>query len=250
MDESLTELIHNQIKDYRGNAAYLLQILRNIQFSCGHIPEHAIALLSAELALSAPKIFALIEFYHFIHYQPRGQYDIYLSDSIIDHMSGKNELSEYFCKKLNVKLNQPTADGLLTVANTSCTGMSDQGPAALVNGLALTRLSKKRIDQIVEKIANNIAVKEWPKTWFTVADNIQSKGALLNIETEPGAAIKKALTMDPHYTLAEIEKSGLRGCGGAGFPSHPQGLTFGVDDHRRQRHVTHHAVDHRLRQRP
>ena len=217
MNKPLTTLIHNQVRGYRGNAAYLLQILRNIQFSCGHIPEDAIQQLSTELTISPPKIRALIEFYHFLHYRDRGHYDIYMSDSIIDHISGKNELSEYLCEKLQVKLNQPRADGIVTVANSSCTGMSDQGPAALINGLPLTRLSKKRIDQIVGKIEKNIAVKEWPKAWFAVADNIQSKGVLLNIETEPGAAIKKALTMDPHYTLAEIDKSALRGCGGAGF---------------------------------
>jgi len=217
MQQHLTIFIQSQVRGYQGNAAYILQMLRNIQFSYGHIPEDAIQQVATELTISPPKIWALIEFYHFLHYRPRGLYDIYISDSIIDHMSGKHEISSYLCEKLNVKLNQPRADGLVTVANTSCTGMSDQGPAALLNGLALTRLSKKRIDAIVEKIESKTPVQSWPKAWFAVTDNIQSKGVLLNAETEPGAAIKKALTMDPHYTLAEIDKSGLRGCGGAGF---------------------------------
>ena len=217
MDKPLTEYIHKQVRDYRANPAYLLQILRNIQFSHAHIPEQAIEQLSTELHISLPKIRALIEFYYFLHYRPRGQYDIYISDSIIDHMSGKNEITAYLCEKLNVELNQPRADGRVTVANTSCTGMSDHGPAALVNGLALTSLNRKRIEQIVTKIEANIAVDEWPKTWFAIADNIQSKGVLLNAETQPGAAIKKALQADPLESLAEIDKSGLRGCGGAGF---------------------------------
>ena len=217
MQQPLTIFIHSQVRGYQGNAAYLLQILRNIQFSYGHIPEDAIQQLVTELTISPPKIWALIEFYHFLHYRPRGRYDIYLSDSIIDHMSGKDEITRYLCEKLNVTLNQPRADGLLTVADTSCTGMSDQGPAALVNGLALTRLSKKRIDAIVEKIESKTPVQAWPKAWFAVKDNIQSKGVLLNAETLPGAAIQKALATDPHEILGEIDKSALRGCGGAGF---------------------------------
>ncbi|MFT6986272.1 MAG: [NiFe] hydrogenase diaphorase moiety large subunit [Psychromonas sp.] len=217
MDTALATLIHNQVRGYRGNPAYLLQILRNIQLLYGYISEHAITLLSTELAISAPKIRALIEFYHFLHYNSRGQYDIYISDSIIDHMSGKNEITTYLCEKLNVKLNQPREDGRVTVANTSCTGMSDHGPAALVNGLALTALTRQRVEHIVAKIEANIALEEWPKAWFEVADNIQSKGVLLNSQSKPGAAIKKALATDPHDSLAEIDKSGLRGCGGAGF---------------------------------
>lgn len=217
MNKALTKLIHEQVKAYRGDATYLLQILRNIQFLYSHIPEQAIQQLSTELRISIPKIRALIEFYHFLHYRPRGDYDIYISDSIIDHMSGKNEISAYLCEKLNVKLNKPRADGRVTVANSSCTGMSDHGPAALVNGLALTGLTRKKVGQIVAKIEANIAVEAWPKAWFDVADNIQSKGVLLNAETKPGAAIKKALATAPHDSLAEIDKSGLRGCGGAGF---------------------------------
>lgn len=217
MQQPLTTFIHSQVKNYQANAAYLLQILRNIQFSYGHICEQGIQQLATELTISPPKIWALIEFYHFLHYRQRGHYDLYISDSIIDHMSGKDEITRYLCEKLNVKLNQPRADGLVTVADTSCTGMSDQGPAALLNGLALTRLSKKRIDAIVEKIESKTPVQAWPKAWFAVTDNIQSKGVLLNAETIPGAAIEKALASDPHDILAEIDKSGLRGCGGAGF---------------------------------
>ncbi|HEY7865143.1 MAG TPA: NAD(P)H-dependent oxidoreductase subunit E [Psychromonas sp.] len=217
MNKALAALINEQVKVYRGDATYLLQILRNIQFIYTHIPEQAIQQLSSELRISIPKIRALIEFYHFLHYHPRGNYDIYISDSIIDHMSGKNEISAYLCEKLNVKLNQPRADGRVTVANTSCTGMSDHGPAVLVNGLALTGLTRKKVGQIVAKIEENIAVEAWPKAWFKVTDNIQSKGVLLNSESKPGEAIKKALASAPHDSLTEIDKSELRGCGGAGF---------------------------------
>jgi len=217
MEREFTDFIHNQVKRYQGNPAYLLQILRNIQRLCTHIPENAIVLLATQLAISPPKIRALIEFYHFLHYRPRGQYDIYISDSIIDQMSGKNEIAAYLCEKLNIKLNQPSADNLLTIANTPCTGMSDQGPAALINGRALPRLTQKRVRQIVAKIQAGIAIEAWPKEWFAVADNIQSKGVLLNSPSHPGAAIKKALASSPLDSLAEIDKSGLRGCGGAGF---------------------------------
>jgi len=217
MTTALTTLIHNQVSGYQGDPTYLLQILRKIQLLCGHIPENAIAQLADQLAISAPKIRALIEFYHFLHYRPRGQYDIYISDSIIDQMSGKKEITTYLCEELDIKLNQPRVDHLLTIANTPCTGMSDQAPAALINGRALPRLTRKRVRQIVTKIQAGIAIEAWPEEWFAVADNIQSQGILLNSQSHPGAAIKKALASSPLDSLAEIDKSDLRGCGGAGF---------------------------------
>ena len=50
------------------------------------------------------------------------------------------------CERLGVEPGVPRADGRVTVDNTSCTGMPDQGPAILVNGLALTHLTPARVD--------------------------------------------------------------------------------------------------------
>jgi [NiFe] hydrogenase diaphorase moiety large subunit len=217
MDNALAVQLDKLVKKYQTNPAYLLQMLLNIQFSHGYIPSEAIQVLSTELKIAPPRIYALIEFYHFLHYQPRGQYDIYISNDIIDHMAGKSELTDYLCEKLNVKFNQPNLGDPVCVADTACTGMSDQSPAALINGVAIPCLTREKVEQIAEKINAGVAIENWPQEWFKVADNIQSKGVLLNAETEPGAAIKKALAGDPHEILAEIDKSELRGCGGAGF---------------------------------
>ena len=63
-------------------------------------------------------------------------------------------------------------------------------------------------------------LEKWPLDWFLIEDSIYRKGPLLDHSVVPGAAIQRALQLGRDLTLKELENSGLRGCGGAGFPTH------------------------------
>jgi [NiFe] hydrogenase diaphorase moiety large subunit len=95
--------------------------------------------------------------------------------------------------------------------------MCDQGPAGLVNGHALTRLDTNRIDEIIALIKHKTPVSEWPKVFFEVTDNVHKTGLLLEKEILQGECLKAAFSRGMVQTLEEINLSGLRGRGGAGF---------------------------------
>jgi SLBB domain./Respiratory-chain NADH dehydrogenase 24 Kd subunit./NADH-ubiquinone oxidoreductase-F iron-sulfur binding region./Respiratory-chain NADH dehydrogenase 51 Kd subunit. len=198
-------------------ATHLLQILRQIQSRYHYIPEAAIEQLSGLLNIPRTQIIGVVEFYSFFHLVPRGQYELLISDSITDHMLGKKSLLDYLAKKLDVAVGEVREDGVVSLDNTSCTGMCDQGPAGLVNGLALTRLDQSGIDKIAELINQQKPLGEWPEELFQVDDNIYKSGLLLNQQIEQGAALRSAFKRGIKETLKEIDYSGLRGRGGAGF---------------------------------
>lgn len=202
------------------NPRYLLQILRAIQSEQSFIGEADVAWLSTALKTPKAKIFALIDFYRFLHLSPRGEYDVYFSNSITDQMLGSLDYTKQLCEKLGVKLGLSRADGRVTVEQTSCTGLCEQGPALLVNGLAISQLDANRIAKIAELIEQQTPPHQWPTAWFEINDNIQQFGPLLMSSPDDGAAIHKSLTLGPDKTLAILEASGLRGCGGAGFATH------------------------------
>lgn len=195
----------------------LLNILREIQSEFRYIPIDAIEILADKLNIERTQIISVVEFYSFFHLQPRGQYDILLSDSITDHMMGKQNLMAYFSAQIAVELGAVSDDGLVSLDNTSCTGMCDQGPAGLVNGHALTRLDTNRIDEIIALIKHKTPVSEWPKVFFEVTDNVHKTGLLLEKEILQGECLKAAFSRGMVQTLEEINLSGLRGRGGAGF---------------------------------
>ena len=195
----------------------LLHLLREIQARYHHIPSAAIEQLAELLTISRTHIIGVIEFYSFFHLTPRGHYEILISDSITDHMLGKIPLLDYLSTKLEVAVGQVRNDGLVSLDNTSCTGMCDQGPAGLINGYALTHLSYARIDQLSDLINQQIPLDKWPTELFLVEDNIQKIDLLLNNPIQIGAALIAMFNRGRQETLAEINLSELRGRGGAGY---------------------------------
>ena len=196
---------------------HLLQYLYEIQYRYSFISDEAIIRLADKLSMTESQIRGVVGFYSFLHTTPRGRYDILVSDSITDHMLGSRELLSSLCKKLAVGLGQPRADGRVTVDTTSCTGMCEQGPAMLVNGWTITRLDQRRIDSIVDLIEAETAVEQWPKEFFEVEDNIQRRDILLSDDSANGNALRALIEQGSEQMLEQIEASGLRGRGGAGF---------------------------------
>ncbi|MGZ5049438.1 MAG: NAD(P)H-dependent oxidoreductase subunit E [Methylobacter sp.] len=213
----MRQFIQGIVENSHYRATHLLQILRQIQSRYHYIPEVAIKQLSELLNIPRTQIVSVVEFYSFLHLAPKGQYELLVSDSITDQMLGKKELFDYLSGKLAVAVGEVRSDGLVSLDNTSCTGMCDQGPAGLVNGYALTRLDRPRIEQIAELINRQIPLAEWPKALFQVDDNIYKSDLLLNQQIEQGGALKSAFNRGLKATLQEIDKAGLRGRGGAGF---------------------------------
>ncbi len=213
----MKEFIQAIIAESGGQAERLLDMLRVIQNRYRFIPAAAIDQLADTLNVSRSQIIAVVEFYSFFHLNAQGRYDILFSDSITDRMLGKTELLEYLANLLHVKVGEVRADGLVSLNNTSCTGLCDQGPAALINGLAVSALDYTKLTEIAGLIEQQIPLSEWPESLFAVADNIRKPGLLLQTPITNGAALQAAFARGLPTTLTELERSGLRGRGGAGF---------------------------------
>jgi [NiFe] hydrogenase diaphorase moiety large subunit len=199
------------------NPNNLLQILISAQEHLGFIDSDAIDYLSAQLALPRSKIEGVASFYSFLYLKPHGEYRILFSDNITDRMSGNMDLMENLCGQLWVEPGKVSEDGLLSVNTTSCTGMCDQGPAMLVNNIAINRLNQERINAISELIRERVPVCAWPQTFFAIEDNIRQKNILLDSHFQSGSALTALLQRGSVETLQEIHISKLRGRGGAGF---------------------------------
>jgi len=214
---SIDKLINTVTAANNNRPDYLLQYLYEIQYQYSCIPAQAIKLLADKLSLTESHIHGVIGFYSFLHDTARGSYDVLISDSITDHMLGSRELLDTLCDKLGVEPGQPRNDGRVSVDTTSCTGMCEQGPAMLVNGWTITGLDAGRIKTIVELIETETPVEQWPQEFFQVKDNIQRRDILLSDDSGDGEALKSLIEQGGETILEQIESSGLRGRGGAGF---------------------------------
>ena len=207
------------VQRHASDATRLLQILREVQEHFGHIPHQAISRLVAKLSIPRARIESTASFYSFLHLKPHGEYRVLFSDNITDRMLGNQALMELMCQQLWLQPGKVSEDGLVSIGTTSCTGMCDQGPALLVNDRAITRLNHQRVQEIVQLIRNRTPLNEWPADFFRIEDNIRRSGLLLDNTLPPGTVLRNALALGGPGIVEIVKASGLRGRGGAGFPT-------------------------------
>jgi [NiFe] hydrogenase diaphorase moiety large subunit len=205
------------LERYGRDRHYLVQILREIQELEGWLQPEILTGVAATLGLPRAQVEGVAGFYSFFHTRPAGRFRILWSDNITDRMLGAPALLEQMCRTLWVERGKTSEDGLVSVDTTSCTGMCDQGPAILVNGWAVTRMTAARVDHIVSLVRDRVPLERWPGEFFLVADHIRREDALLGGQPELGSALRAALKRGSQATIDEIKRSGLRGRGGAGF---------------------------------
>ena len=215
--KDLESFIAGLLSDTDKGHERLLQALCAIQRRYSFIPEKAIHLLTEKLHLPSDEILSVISFYAFLHTKPRGDFDVLFSNNITDTMRGSKGFLATLCDRLGVKLGVTSADNRVTIDLTSCTGICDQGPALLVNGIPISKLDEERILKIAELIETNTPIVRWPESFFIVKDNIKRRDMLLSDEIVHGSSIDELLKNGAESILDVIEQSGLRGRGGAGF---------------------------------
>ena len=216
-ESKLGSFLGDVLKKHRADAGRLVQILRDVQAQYGHVPQAAIETLAERLDLPVGSVESTLDFYSFLTRQPTGLYRVLFSDNITDRMLGNRAIFEHMARRLGVGRGVTSSDGLVSLDYTSCTGMCDQGPAILVNGLAVTQMTLRRADQICELIRSRVPVADWPSEFFRVEHNIRRADMLLATDFMAGSALKAAVAMGRDAYLAEVKRSNLRGRGGAGF---------------------------------
>ncbi len=214
---SLETAVQPILARYGHDPAALLQILRETQEALDWISPQSALFIAEALKIPLTRVESVTQFYAHLYGENRGKFRILFSDNITDRMAGSVALMEHMLKRLKLERGKVSADGLVSVDFTSCTGMCDQGPALLVNNRAITRLTPRRIDEICDLVRAEAPLADWPAHYFHVEDNIRRADMLLGSAFRTGEATRAAIALGPQGVLAEVRKSNLRGRGGAGF---------------------------------
>lgn len=225
-------IVQSAIRKYNQDKARLMDILIEIQKDENHISDEAVRIISEKLELSIVDVEQTISFYHFLSRESQGKYTIYLNNSVVSNMMGGKIVAETFENEVGCKFGKVTDDGLIGLFNTACIGMSDQEPAALINGNVFIHLTPFRVKEIVRDMRTGKDVKKMHTSYLggrqnkseylnsVVRNNIMRMGPVLSDDYNPGTIIMKNLPqLTPEQVIEEVKSSNIRGRGGAGFPT-------------------------------
>lgn len=230
--ESMKEKLIAIIRRHNNDRSRLMDILLDVHDLQGYVDEESVATLASELDISVAEVNETISFYHFFSSKPRPKYSIFLNGSITAHMRGRAKVEAAFKNECGHDFGTVSADGTFGLYHTSCIGMNDQEPAAIINDVVFTNLTPYRVSKLVAGMREGKAVNELiyescgdgnnaaPSMRSMVHNHIRKSAILLDKEFTPYAVIANKLNEhSPEDIIQIIHDSNLRGRGGAGFPT-------------------------------
>ncbi len=229
----MKSMVQNVLERYDSDATRLMDILIDVQEDQGYLPPPVLGEIAEALDISEVDVNQTVSFYHFFSTEPRGKYSIYLNNSVVAEMMGREKIAETFEREAGCKFGEVTEDGLIGLFDTPCIGMNDQEPAAIINGSIVTNLTSFRVKELVKGMRAGLSIGDLRAQslgdgmnaseflYSTVDNNIYKTGPVVFSDYGPGESLTAIAKegLSPEQVIERVKASGIRGRGGAGFPT-------------------------------
>jgi [NiFe] hydrogenase diaphorase moiety large subunit len=226
MAAKIAEILDRHRRDRTG----LIDMLWDVQRSYGYISADAAQTIAISLGLAPEDVLETASFYHFFHTTPSGRYRIYLCNTVIAKMHGYQQVYEALERETGTRFGGPgSADfGLF---ETACVGLSDHEPAMLIDGVVFTDLTPASIVDVISRLKRGQSPEDIANPSHSSHGEVAYVEALTHTsvyksgpvffgdEIDYRALLERCRAMTLQEVITTITDSGLRGLGGAGFPT-------------------------------
>jgi NADH:ubiquinone oxidoreductase subunit F (NADH-binding)/NADH:ubiquinone oxidoreductase subunit E len=197
-----------------GHRADTIMVLRALQVEHGHLTPQLISDVARELRLPASHVNGIATFYSMLTTPAPPEKTIRICDGPYCMMRGAGDL---LCQM------QAQLGGSWTITRTSCLGLCDRAPAALVRESQVGPVKVQHVKRYEIGWCGELSDYRRPRSGELRAllPNPELAGDPLEMAFHKGSypALQKALRMSPEAVLRELETAQLRGRGGGGFPA-------------------------------
>lgn len=209
-DQKVVELI----RELGGSRSEIVKILRALQAEHGKLTPGLIDEVARELRLPASRVHGIATFYSMLTTPAPPEKTIRICDGPYCMMRGAGDL---ICQM------QAQLGASWTITRTSCLGLCDRAPAALVRDSQVGPISLEHMDRYEIGWCGEVSDYRHPRAGEVraILPDPEKAGESLEDSFTRGEfpALQKALRLAPEAILGEIDRSRLRGRGGAGFPA-------------------------------
>ncbi|HWI20150.1 MAG TPA: NADH-quinone oxidoreductase subunit NuoF, partial [Vicinamibacterales bacterium] len=236
----------------------VLHALYLVQDQQGYISNNAVRHVAQVIGCTTADVEDVVSYYVMFHRAPTGKYVLQVCTTLSCALAGAERVIEELQDKLGIKVGETDPTGMFTIQQMECLGACDRAPVMMVNndhwheqlmpGQVSGLVDRMKTDGIKAlnnchlceaRIAESLPAEASAKAGAKTTTPSKAK-ALPNYEPvltqfafTPGGAeldhyvkhqagyegLKKALKMTPDAVIEDVKKSGLRGRGGAGFPT-------------------------------
>jgi NADH:ubiquinone oxidoreductase subunit F (NADH-binding)/NADH:ubiquinone oxidoreductase subunit E len=188
----------------------IIHELHAIQSQHGYLPAAELQALSRRLNVPLYRLHGVASFYPHFRLQPPPPVEIKVCRDFTCHLRGASDLLEIARTVADASPLTP-----VEVSSTPCLGQCEGAPAIAINNRPYTRANAQRITSLLDTVASGRPLRyqrlALPRTPFVCNP----------YNGTPTYAALRRLVQDgnPTAVLDALKQSGLRGMGGAGFPT-------------------------------
>jgi len=254
----LSESVQNEIQKWialypegRQRSA-ILPALYVIQREFGYCPVDAQNELASMLGVTPAEVGGVVDFYHMFHTKPKGEYHIEVCTNVPCMLRGANKCMNHFEEKLGIHHGEQTEDGKYGLDHMECLGSCGTAPMVSITDQKTGQIryfeeldSAENVEAVLELIENSKGFESLER-WTSAGDpkldgkaagpyttggmeprylmarvNEKNSHLIDTYEADGGYETARRVLgeMEPDAVIEEVKASGIRGRGGAGFPT-------------------------------
>jgi NADH-quinone oxidoreductase subunit F len=230
----------------------ILPALYVIQREFGYCPVDAQNELAGMLDLEPAEVGAVVDFYHMLHTEPKGEYHVEVCTNVPCMLRGAGQCMHHFEEELGIHHGQTTADDQFSLDHMECLGSCGTAPMVSVTERKSGQIryfeeldSAEDVAKVLDLVKSGKGFQTLER-WTPEGDpTLEGKPAgpyrlggmdepvLIARMRKPEShkiatyiadggyetARRVLTTMKPEEVVEQVKASGIRGRGGAGFPT-------------------------------
>ncbi len=235
LSESAKTEIRRLVAQFPQAQSALLGALFVAQQEAGYLTPGALADVAAVMELPVSEVTSVASFYHLLRFTPGGRHVVQVCTNVPCLLAGCGRILDHLRNTLGVDVGETTPDGVFTLRTAECLAACDAAPMMMVGAERFGPLTPARVDDVLNGYRHGAggqvsgAPRPTPEL-SSPAPPAAREPFLLKYVREPDQAeldayrgrggyegLRRALTLSADAVTEEVDKSGLRGRGGAGF---------------------------------
>jgi formate dehydrogenase beta subunit len=185
--------------------------LRAIQRDFGYLPADRLTTLAAKINIPVSQIHAVASFYPHFHLSPPPKVDVRVCADMSCHLRGGDQVRAALDSAF-----QGADAKEICIRDVSCLGRCDQAPAIVVNDHIRSHMTGR---EAVAMIQDALAGKPLPHIRSDHAERIAVASDPYNGKADYAVLRRFVETRNWQEIISTLKAAGLRGMGGAGFPT-------------------------------
>jgi len=217
----------------------ILPLLHVAQEEHGYLTPESMTEVAALLDLRPADVWETASFYTMYRFQPVGRCHIEVCRNLSCTLSGADTLLGHLRNRLRIDEGGVTRDGLFSLGTTECLAACDAAPVVQINGTHYGPLDRAGLEELLGSFdrgelpgayryrsgAGTAPAAAAPRGNFerilhgNLLDPSYDGSIAAYLERGGYRALRRALERPPAEIIEMVKRSGLRGRGGAGFPT-------------------------------